>query len=48
MAIDSASESLSTESSAVVRQDSAMQRLRRNWSVRIGGIVLLVVRPRSV
>lgn len=43
MATDSAAEALSTESAAVVRQDSAMQRLRRNWSVRIGGVVLLAL-----
>ena len=43
MAFDTASESLSTESAAVVRQDGAWQRLRRNWSVRIGGCVLLVL-----
>jgi len=43
MATGNASEALSTESAAVVRQDSAMQRLRRNWSVRIGGIVLLAL-----
>lgn len=43
MAFDTASEALSTESSAVVRQDSALLRLRRNWSVRIGGCVLLAL-----
>ena len=43
MAPDSAAEALSTESAAVVRQESAMQRLRRNWSVRIGGVVLLAL-----
>lgn len=43
MATDNAAEALSTESAAVVRQDSAMQRLRRNWSVRIGGVVLLAL-----
>jgi peptide/nickel transport system permease protein len=43
MAFDSASEALSTESAAVVRQDSAWRRLRRNWSVRIGGCVLLAL-----
>ncbi|MFM9981751.1 MAG: ABC transporter permease [Burkholderiales bacterium] len=43
MATDSAAEALSTESAAVVRQESAMQRLRRNWSVRIGGVVLLAL-----
>lgn len=43
MATDSTAEALSTESAAVVRQESAMQRLRRNWSVRIGGVVLLAL-----
>jgi peptide/nickel transport system permease protein len=43
MAFDNASEALSTESAAVVRQDSAWRRLRRNWSVRIGGCVLLAL-----
>ena len=41
MAIDD--EALSTESAAVVMRDSAWQRLRRNWSVRIGGVVLLAL-----
>jgi len=36
-------EDLSTESAAVIRQDSAWQRVRRNWSVRIGGCVLLAL-----
>ncbi len=34
---------LSTESAAVIRQESAWQRVRRNWSVRIGGCVLLAL-----
>jgi peptide/nickel transport system permease protein len=41
MAFDASSDALSTESAAVIRQDSAWQRVRRNWSVRIGGCVLL-------
>lgn len=36
-------ESLSVESAAVVRFESAWTRVRRNWSVRIGGAVLLVL-----
>ena len=36
-------EALSVESAAVVRRDSAWQRVKRNWSVRIGGAVLLVL-----
>jgi len=36
-------EALSVEAAAVVRQESAWQRVRRNWSVRIGGLVLLVL-----
>jgi peptide/nickel transport system permease protein len=36
-------EALSVEAAAVVRQESAWQRVRRNWSVRIGGMVLLVL-----
>ncbi len=36
-------ESLSVESAAIVRVESAWTRVRRNWSVRIGGIVLLVL-----
>ena len=36
-------EALSVEAAAVVRQESAWQRVRRNWSVRIGGTVLLVL-----
>jgi peptide/nickel transport system permease protein len=45
MALDASAESLSTESAAVIRQESAWQRVRRNWPVRIGGgvLVLLVV-----
>ncbi len=36
-------EDLSTESAAVIRQESAWQRVRRSWSVRIGGGVLLAL-----
>ena len=36
-------EALSTESAAVVRQESAWRRVRRNWSVRIGGTVMLLL-----
>jgi peptide/nickel transport system permease protein len=36
-------EALSVEAAAVVRQESAWQRVRRNWSVRIGGMVLFVL-----
>ena len=36
-------EALSVESAAVVRRDSAWQRVKRNWSVRIGGAVLVVL-----
>jgi len=36
-------EALSVEAAGVVRQESAWQRVRRNWSVRIGGMVLLVL-----
>jgi peptide/nickel transport system permease protein len=36
-------EALSVEAAAVVRQQSAWQRVRRNWSVRIGGMVLFVL-----
>jgi len=36
-------EALSVEAAVVVRQESAWQRVRRNWSVRIGGIVLCVL-----
>ena len=43
MAIDHDSEALSTESSAVIRQESAWTRVRRSWSVRIGGCVLLLL-----
>jgi peptide/nickel transport system permease protein len=35
--------SLSVEAASVVRVESAWQRARRNWSVRIGGAVLLVL-----
>ncbi len=33
-------EALSVESAAIVRVESAWQRARRNWSVRIGGVAL--------
>ena len=36
-------EALSVEATAVVRQEGAWQRVRRNWSVRTGGIVLCVL-----
>lgn len=36
-------EALSVESATVVAQQSAWQRVRRNWSVRIGGVVLMVL-----
>ena len=36
-------DSLSVESAAIVRVESAWTRVRRNWSVRIGGIVLLLL-----
>ncbi len=36
-------EALSVESAAVVRRESAWQRVKRNWSVRIGGAVLVVL-----
>ena len=41
MAIDNAA--LSVESAAVIGQEDAWQRVRRSWSVRIGGSVLLVL-----
>jgi peptide/nickel transport system permease protein len=34
---------LSVESAAVIRQEDAWQRVRRSWSVRIGGSVLLIL-----
>lgn len=34
---------LSVESAAIVRQQGAWERVRRNWSVRIGGAVMLVL-----
>jgi len=43
MAMDSAREALSVESAAVIRQEGAWQRVRRSWSVRIGGGVLLAL-----
>lgn len=36
-------EILSVESAAVVRRESTWERVRRNWSVRIGGAVLLLL-----
>jgi peptide/nickel transport system permease protein len=36
-------DALSTEGAAIVRVESAWKRVRRNWSVRIGGAVLLVL-----
>ncbi|HLE67833.1 MAG TPA: ABC transporter permease [Burkholderiales bacterium] len=36
-------EALSVEAAVVVRQEGAWQRVRRNWSVRTGGIVLCVL-----
>ena len=36
-------EALSIESAAVRRQEGTWERLRRNWSVRIGGSVLIVL-----
>jgi peptide/nickel transport system permease protein len=36
-------EALSTESAAIVRVESVWRRVRRNWSVRIGGVVLAVL-----
>ncbi|MBI2753486.1 MAG: ABC transporter permease [Betaproteobacteria bacterium] len=36
-------EALSVEAVVVRRQESAWQRVQRNWSVRIGGMVLLVL-----
>ena len=36
-------ELLSVESAAVVRRESTWQRVRRNWSVRLGGAVLLAL-----
>ncbi len=34
---------LSVEAASVMRYESAWERVRRNWSVRIGGLVLLVL-----
>jgi peptide/nickel transport system permease protein len=36
-------DSLSVEAASVMRYESAWQRVRRNWSVRIGGAVLMVL-----
>ena len=36
-------EALSVEAASVVRHESAWQRVKRNWSVRIGGTVLLLL-----
>ncbi len=41
MTIDNSA--LSVESAAVIRQEDAWQRVRRSWSVRIGGGVLLAL-----
>ena len=43
MAMDNVRDTLSVESAAVIRQESAWHRVRRNWSVRIGGCVLLAL-----
>jgi peptide/nickel transport system permease protein len=43
MKIDSVGDTLSVESAAVARQEDAWHRVRRSWSVRIGGSVLLVL-----
>jgi peptide/nickel transport system permease protein len=36
-------EALSTESAAIVRVESVWRRVRRNWSVRIGGVVMALL-----
>jgi len=36
-------EALSVESAAVMRQEGIWQRVRRNWSARIGGLVLVAL-----
>ena len=41
--MESVNDALSTESADVMRFESAWQRVRRSWSVRIGGTVLLVL-----
>jgi peptide/nickel transport system permease protein len=41
--IDSQFDTLSVESAAVVKQQSAWQRVRKNWSVRIGGTVMVLL-----
>ena len=41
--VDIANDALSTESADVMRYESAWQRVRRSWSVRIGGSVLLAL-----
>ncbi len=41
--MDTHSEALSTESAAVIRQEDAWTRLRRSWSVRLGGGVLVAL-----
>ncbi len=41
--VQSKFEELSIEAATVVRQTSAWSRARRNWSVRIGGLVLLLL-----
>ena len=43
MAMDNVRDALSVESAAVIRRESAWHRVRRNWSVRIGGCVLLAL-----
>ena len=40
-ATDNTNDALSTESADVMRYESAWQRVKRSWSVRIGGCVLL-------
>ncbi|MDP3085175.1 MAG: ABC transporter permease [Rubrivivax sp.] len=41
--IDESFEALSVEAASVVRQQSAWERVRRNWSVRLGGVALTVL-----
>jgi len=40
---NSSFEALSVESAAIVRVESAWQRARRNWSVRLGGVALALL-----
>ena len=35
-------QTFSVESANIARRESAWQRLRRNWSVRLGGVALLI------